>query len=181
MCEYENTLVSVKEFNTFSSNYDDTEDSVRLKVQLLRSAQSVVEDYLNYPLVSGLHIDHHIGFNNSMIKLDNRPVSQIMSVTVNGCDFDNYGFDYESIYRTDGRYFRNGDKIVIEYETNITSVPPLIKTTILRIATLMLMEAGENIGLTGKSMTDGNSRTFITYTNYDKYLRPLNSYRVFKL
>lgn len=54
--------------------------------------------------------------------------------------------------------------------------PGIILLTIKRIATLLLMEAGENIGVTSKSMPD-NSRTFINYTNYFKYLRPIQNYR----
>ena len=46
----------------------------------------------------------------------------------------------------------------------------------MRIATLMLMEGGENIGVSGKSFSD-NSRTFISYTNYMKYLSPLQTFR----
>jgi hypothetical protein len=56
------------------------------------------------------------------------------------------------------------------------SVPQLVRLTVLRIATLMLMEAGENIGVTGKSFSD-NSRSFISYTNYAKYLNPLQTFR----
>ena len=55
-------------------------------------------------------------------------------------------------------------------------VPDLVKLTVLRIGTLMLMEAGENIGVTGKSFAD-NSRSFISYTNYAKYLNPLQTFR----
>lgn len=55
--------------------------------------------------------------------------------------------------------------------------PPVIKLTIKRIATLLLMEAGENIGITGKSMPD-SSRTFINYTSYMKYLRPVQNFRL---
>ena len=54
--------------------------------------------------------------------------------------------------------------------------PDVIKLTVKRIATLLLMEAGENIGITGKTMPD-NSRTFINYTSYMKYLRPIQNYR----
>ena len=56
------------------------------------------------------------------------------------------------------------------------SVPDLVRLTVLRIGTLMLMEAGENIGVTGKSFAD-NSRSFISYTNYSKYLSPLQTFR----
>ena len=56
------------------------------------------------------------------------------------------------------------------------TIPGIVKLTVLRIATLMLMEAGENIGVSGKSFSD-NTRTFISYTNYMKYLSPLQTFR----
>lgn len=55
--------------------------------------------------------------------------------------------------------------------------PAVIKIAIKRIASLLLMEAGENIGVTSKSMPD-NSRTFVNYTSYMKYLRPIQNYRL---
>jgi len=55
-------------------------------------------------------------------------------------------------------------------------IPSVVPLSILRIATLMLSETGGNIGLTGKSFAD-NSRTFINYSNYRKYLQPLDPYR----
>lgn len=57
--------------------------------------------------------------------------------------------------------------------------PDLITLTVKKIATLQLMEAGENIGVTGKSMPD-NSRTFINLSDkgsYRSWLRPIQSYR----
>jgi len=57
-----------------------------------------------------------------------------------------------------------------------TAVPSIVRLTILRIATLMLMEAGENIGITGKSFAD-NSRTYIRYNDYKPYFKPLQTLR----
>ena len=57
--------------------------------------------------------------------------------------------------------------------------PDLIKLTVLKIATLQLMETGENIGVTSKSMPD-NSRTFINLSDkgsYKTWLRPIQNYR----
>ena len=56
-------------------------------------------------------------------------------------------------------------------------MPKVIKLSIMRIATLMLSETNGNIGLTGKSFAD-NSRTFINYSNYKKYLEPLDGLRI---
>lgn len=57
--------------------------------------------------------------------------------------------------------------------------PDLIKLTVLKIATLQLMETGESIGVTSKSMPD-NSRTFINLSDkgsYKTWLRPIQNYR----
>ena len=57
------------------------------------------------------------------------------------------------------------------------TMPSTIRLAVLRIATLMLQETGGNIGLTGKSFAD-NSRTFVSYSNYRKYLEPLAPLRI---
>lgn len=180
-CVNYNGVVSIEEFDTYTGNYESSDEAIRMKIGILKSAQEIVESYLNYKLDSGLHVDMHIGFNNSKIYLDAKPVSEVYSVTINHTEFEDYGFDYESIYRTDGLVFKDKDMILIEYETSGTFVPPVIKQTILRIAALLLQETNGNIGLTGKSATDGMSRSFISYTNFQKYLDPLSDYRVFKL
>ena len=59
------------------------------------------------------------------------------------------------------------------------TIPASIRLSILRIATLMLSETGGNIGLTGRSFGD-NSRTFINYSNYRKYLQPLDPIRLMR-
>jgi hypothetical protein len=71
------------------------------------------------------------------------------------------------------------DNIRLSYTAGweIGQMPSVIVVSILRIATLMLSETGGNIGLTGKSFAD-NSRTFVNYSNYRKYLQPLDSLRI---
>lgn len=106
--------------------------------------------------------------------------------------FNNYTGNYEddSAAKTQkSEYLTSAQNIVADFlrydpETVVwtegknpgVDCPAAILLTIKRIATLLLMEAGENIGVTGKSMPD-NSRTFINYTNYFKYLRPIQNYR----
>lgn len=106
-------LITVKEFNNYTGNFEDSADAVSLKNTFLCSAQELVGEYLRF-----------------------NPEEKWSPLTV----------------------------------------PRLVKLTILRIATLMLMEGGENIGVTGKSFAD-NSRSFISYTNYMKYLSPLQTFR----
>jgi hypothetical protein len=58
------------------------------------------------------------------------------------------------------------------------NIPVLFKQTALRIAALLLTEADNNIGITSKSFGDSGSRTFVSYTNFDKYLFPLSRYKL---
>jgi len=106
-------LITIAEFNEYTGNYEESEQTVELKNLILSSAQEVVGQYLRF---------------DPETKWDNQ------------------------------------------------SIPSIVRLTIIRIATLMLMEAGENIGVSGKSFAD-NSRSFISYTNYSKYLNPLQTYR----
>ena len=101
-------------------------------------------------------------------------------------EFDEYTGNYENeqkVVSLKTTLLSSAQELVGEYlrfdpesKWKPEEVPNLVKTTILRIATLMLMEAGENIGVSRKSFAD-NSRTFISYTNYHKYLNPLQTFR----
>ena len=100
--------------------------------------------------------------------------------------FDEYTGNYENdqkVVSLKTTLLKSAQELVGEYlrfdpeaKWQPEEVPSLVKTTVLRIATLMLMEAGENIGISGKSFAD-NSRSFISYTNYHKYLNPLQTFR----
>lgn len=107
-----------------------------------------------------------------------------MLVSLN--EFNNYSGNFEDdeqVTALKTNILKAAQELVNEYlrfnpeeEWVAQGIPSLIKLTILRIATLMLMEAGENIGVSGKSFAD-NSRSFISYTNYSKYLSPLQTFR----
>ena len=55
-------------------------------------------------------------------------------------------------------------------------MPYAIRMAVLRIASLMLAEQGGNIGVTSKSFSD-QTRTFVNYSNYNKFLQPLAIYK----
>jgi hypothetical protein len=62
--------------------------------------------------------------------------------------------------------------------TGVQDMPAIFKQTALRIAALLATEANDNIGITSKQFGDSGSRTFISYTNFDKYLSPLSKYKL---
>lgn len=98
-----------------------------------------------------------------------------MLITI--AEFNEYTGDYEESAQTvelKNLILSSAQEVVGQYlrydpesKREPQSVPSIVRLTILRIATLMLMESGENIGITGKSFAD-NSRSFISYTNYSK-------------
>jgi hypothetical protein len=78
-------------------------------------------------------------------------------------------------------YSEHGANIIFGgYAANASAVemPAIFKQTALRIAALLATEANDNIGITSKQFGDSGSRTFINYTNFDKYLSPLSKYRL---
>ena len=107
-----------------------------------------------------------------------------MLVTID--EFNSYTGNFEDSTDTVAlktAFLKSAQELVSEYlrfnpeeEWNQAQIPEIIKLTVLRIATLMLMEGGENIGVSSKSFAD-NTRTFISYTNYMKYLSPIQTYR----
>jgi hypothetical protein len=60
-------------------------------------------------------------------------------------------------------------------------VPRIIRLTVLRIAALLQGETDENIGVTSKTFGDSGSRTFVNYTNFDKYLLPISKYKLIRI
>jgi hypothetical protein len=63
----------------------------------------------------------------------------------------------------------------------IPPMPKIITMTVLRIAAILVSESSNNIGVTSKFFGDSGTRTFINYTNFDKYLTPLSTYRIISI
>ena len=60
-------------------------------------------------------------------------------------------------------------------------LPPDIASAILRIASLLQAESDGNVGLTGKSFGDSGSRTFVNYTNFEKFLMPISRWKLIRI
>ena len=174
-------LVTVEEFNNYSLNMEDSPEVVKLKMDLLTAATEIVESYLGYPLESDQYHEHYIGTGSNRLFLDNRPVDYVdwLSIDGNMVDFKDYHGTPDSVCLYNSAFPHNS-RVEVDYSTSFQKVPAIVKTTVLRIATLLLSECGENIAVTSKSFADG-SRSFANYTNYDKFLSPLKGIRRFEL
>lgn len=176
-------IVTVAQFDTYSGNFETSQDVVAMKTSMLLTAQGIVEDYLGYSPESAQRTDSVMGIGNNHLYLFAQPISAVSAVSFNGMTL------LPAAYAICGNYLRladgvwpNGAEITVTYTAgwSAQNMPEIIKMTILQIASLMLEESGGNIGITGKSMAE-NSRTFINYTNYDKWLRKLDPMRIVRL
>jgi hypothetical protein len=179
-------IVSIDMFNTYSGNYEDSAGAVMLKGSFLTSAEEIVTGYLGYDPRSQQHTVVVLsGTGTHKLYLPSRNITQLHTIAVNQTVIDPLGFVLSGDHirsRANRWVFPPGrENIFISYTAGWEGehMPSVIILSALRIATLMLSETNGNIGLTGKSFAD-NSRTFINYSNYRKYLQPLDSLRIIR-
>lgn len=177
-------IVTVIEFNTYSGNYENAEAVVAMKTSILMAAEQKVVDYLGFSPTSAERTDFISGIGQNRLYLFAHPVTAVSSLKINGSSVDASSFTLNDCYlRLKDGIFPVGDgNCEVTYTAGWTAqqMPDLIKMVILQIASLMLEEAGGNIGITGKSFDD-NSRNFINYTNFDKWLKKLDGLRILRM
>ena len=176
-------IVPVEVFNAYSGNYEDSPESTEMKKTFLLSAEEIVSSYLAYHPEEKLYADVTLtGMDKNYVLLPTRPIKELLEITVDGEEIRSDEvllIDDRIRFKKRSRIFKKKSEIAVSYKGgwNVDDMPAVIRLSIMRIATLMLSETGGNIGLTGKSFAD-NSRTFINYSNYKKYLEPLDGLRI---
>lgn len=175
--------VDLDSFKKYANKRAEDATGEALYQTYIDSAESIVQDYLSYDPESQAYTHTIDGSGLSYIQLKAKPVTVLTSVTIDGTarNIADFTTDAERLYFKTGELFALGSSIVVAYTAGWAAVPGIIKLTVMRIASLLSMEAGENIGVTSTSFDGGNSRTFINYTNFDKYLAALSSHRVVRL
>lgn len=176
-------IVTVSEFDVYSGNYETDTAVVSMKNAILGAAEEKVIDYLGFSPLQAERSDIISAIGQNRLYLKAHPVSAVSSLSVNGSVISATDFTLHDTYlRLNNGVFPNGiDNVVVTYTAGWSSdaMPSVIKMVILQIATLMLEESGGNIGITGKSFDD-NSRNFINYTNFDKWLKKLDGLRILR-
>ncbi len=177
-------IASIAMFDTYSGNYEDAPEAAELKGAFLCTAEDIVSSYLGFDPKQQEHTDIVCsGTGSRRLYLPCRNITAVQALTVGTADVDTSlvaACDDHIRFVDHATKFPVGeDNIVVSYTAgwDTQEMPSVIVVSILRIATLMLSETGGNIGLTGKSFAD-NSRTFVNYSNYRKYLQPLDSLRI---
>lgn len=177
-------IVTVTEFDTYSGNYETGTDVVNLKTLILQSTQEIVANHLGFNPESSQYDDFISAIGTNRLYLYAHPVTLVSSVAVDGVPVmsDAYTVHDNYLRLKDGVWPLGIENVEVVYTAgwSALTLPDTVKMVILQIATLMLQEAGENIGITGKSFGE-NSRTFINYTNFGKWLSKLDPYRIMRL
>ena len=139
------------------------------------AAQNIVENYLGYEVESKEYTKHFALHSSNVIKVGVKNITAVSEITVDGTPVDNYYIDDDKIILKQPVI---SDNIIVTFTAGFsTDLPQIIKLTVLRIAALLQTESNNNIGISGKSFMDG-SRTFMNFTNYDKYLISCSKYKL---
>ena len=139
------------------------------------AAQNIVENYLGYEIESKEYTKHFALHTSNVIKTGVKNVTLVSEITVNGTPVEDYYIDDDKIILKQPVI---SDNIIVKFTAGFgEDLPQIIKLTVLRIAALLQTESNNNIGISGKSFMDG-SRTFVSYTNYDKYLISCSKYKL---
>ena len=139
------------------------------------AAQNIVESYLGYEVESKEYTKHFELHSSNIIKCGVKNITVVKEITIDGTPVDGYYIDNDRIILKQPVI---SDNIIITFTAGFgEDLPQIIKLTVLRIAALLQTESNNNIGISGKSFMDG-SRTFINFTNYDKYLIACSKYKL---
>ena len=139
------------------------------------AAQNIVENYLCYEIESKEYTAHFELHSSNIIKCGVKNITNVSEITVDGTPVEGYYIDDDKIILKQPVI---SDNIIVTFTAGFgADLPQIIKLTVLRIAALLQTESNNNIGISGKSFMDG-SRTFINYTNFDRYLIACSKYKL---
>jgi len=175
-------ILTLAEFKKYAKKMDDDAAGEALYQSYIDAAESVVADFLAYAPAQDSYVHTFYGDGKPYLALKARPV-ELTSVTVGGVSrlIADFIVEDEIITDSTGNLFAVGSLVVVAYDGGFSPVPGIIKITALEIAALLSMEAGENIGVTSTTFDGGNTRSFLNYTKFDKYLSKLERYRIRRL
>lgn len=177
------SYVLLATWKKYANKLDSDTTGEELYQLYIDAAEKIVADHLSYSPASASYTHTLSGSGRSTLQLRAKPVTALASVTIDGVSRNvaDFSLDDERLTDTTGSVFSRHSTIVVAYTAGWTTVPALIQMAVMEIASLLSLQAGENIGVSSTTFDGGNTRSFINYTNFDKYLRPLSSYKVIRL
>lgn len=171
-------IITLEEFRQYANYYEEnTDDICRMYIG---ASCDIVKNYLGYDPVSRDYLVRVSGTGTPELYTAVPHINSIGFIEMDGNEIDPYCYTFEKDHITlnDGVFEEGLYNIQISYNGGWRrdETPYAIRMAVLRIASLMLAEQGGNIGVTSKSFSD-QTRTFVNYSNYNKFLQPLAIYK----
>lgn len=147
--------------------------------QYCDSAMEMIRNYLDYDPELKEYTTVIRGDGGQIGVLEAFPIVEITALEVNGAAADPQVFEVlrkNYIIFSDDSVFAAGNKYKVFYKAGFETVPSLIKTTALQIASLFWESASGNLAVSSTSYADTGSRVFNNF-KADRFLEQIKEYK----
>lgn len=144
-----------------------------------QSAMEMVSDYLGYDPEQQTYTQLVKGDGGKIAALQAMPVSSITGFKVDGTTSDPTLLEVEKenyICFKDNSRFTKDTRYEITFVAGFSSVPEVIRTTALQIASLLWESSGGQLAVSSQSFADTGSRVFNNFTA-DRFLKQIAKYK----
>lgn len=162
-------IITLEYFNLVTGDYNTDIDEFKLKA--IGAAQDIIESHLGYKIEATNYDLRVIPYSNRQVKL---PVPIISISTIEGINCQ-YWSTFNFIHFDDVVY---GKPLRLVFQGGLNPIPASVQMACVEIASLKLAEKGLQVAYSGLQMTDGMGFQKYNYTNFEKFLKPLESYRI---
>lgn len=171
------TFITRDDLCNFANRVVDADDPLPLKC--CNSAMEQVRDYLGYDPESQTYTQTVKGDGGSLAALQAMPITAISAFQIDGIESDPSGLEVETenyICFKDNSVFAKGSRYTVTFTAGFATVPDIIKTTALQLASLLWESSGGNLAVSSTSFADTGSRVFNNFTA-DRFLKQIAKYK----
>ena len=143
------------------------------------AAMEQVRDYLGYDPEQQTYTQEVKGDDGKLVALCAWPVSTITAFSIDGEIHSPTEVEVESenyICFKDGSSFKKGSRYLFTFTAGYQTVPEIIKTTALQLASLLWESAGGNLAVSSTTFADTGSRVFNNF-QADRFLKQIARYK----
>ena len=143
------------------------------------SAMEAVKEYLGYDPQSQTYTQTIKGDGGALAALQAMPITQITALSIDGAEADASQLEVENenyVCFKDGSIFAKGSRYTITFTAGFATVPEIIKTTALQVASLIWESGGGNLAVSSTSFADTGSRVFNNFTA-DRFLKQIAQFK----
>lgn len=153
---------------------DDTSPS-----SFCSSAMEAVKEYLGYDPELQTYTQTIKGDGGALAALQAMPITEITALSIDGIEADPTQLEVETenyVCFVDNSVFEKGRRYIITFKAGFQTIPEIIKTTALQIASLIWESGGGNLAVSSTSFADTGSRVFNNFTA-DRFLKQIAQFK----